>query len=189
MNSYPDSNNPRTLLKELENPQPLRQTVLRMLHLLDTLEERHRLCVLHLDICPGSILLTGSGESELLQLAPCPGTAEGRCPCRNGYVAPEAVSSIQSSEFATDLYSVAAVFFHCIMGRKLTLPEALQSRPPDGRNSPILAQAPEPVQTMAKQILRKGLSPLPERRYRSIGAMRSAFRELLSRIESSHIDI
>lgn len=171
----------RTLQEELLKPQTLEQTAMRMLRLLDALETRHRTCDLHLDICPKNILLTSREHEEKIILTGCTGR---KCPhCRSGYGAPEVIGG-QEPDFSSDLYSVAAVFFHCLMGRKLSLREALQPKAPDGRDSPLLKDAPAEVRRMVAKILRRGLNVLPEQRYRSIGPMRRAFQQLLESISS-----
>ena len=179
--SSPISGESRTLQEELLNPQTLAQAVIRMLRLLDALETRHRTCDLHLDICPKNILLTSGEQGEKIILTGCAGR---KCPhCRSGYGAPEVIGG-QEPDFSSDLYSVAAVFFHCLMGRKLSLREALQPKAPDGRDSPLLRDAPAEVRRMVGKILRRGLNVLPEQRYRSIGPMRRAFQQLLDSIPS-----
>lgn len=175
----------RSLQEVLKEPQTLRQSVLRMLSLLEELEQFHRIGNLHLDICPNNILLAGNGATEALILTQC--AIPGGCAlcCRGGYAAPELVNGqTDAADFSTDLYSVTAVFFHCLMGRKLTLREALLPKAPDGSDSPLLNDAPPAVRSIVRRILRKGLNVLPDKRYRSIGVLRRAFRELLETLDS-----
>lgn len=171
----------RTMLEALEHPCPLRQAVVWMLGLLEELEELHRLGSLHLDICPNNILLAKNGVSETVILSRCRILNTPTPCCRSGYAAPEVVNgNADSWDYSTDLYSVTAVFFHCIMGRKLTLREALLPKAPDGKDSPMLADVPPAARTIVRRILRKGLNVLPDRRYRSIGPMRRALKDLLN---------
>lgn len=183
--SYSPRGQCRTLLEAMSEPIPLRQTVTAMLQLLDELEAMHRMGNLHLDICPNNILLAASGDSETVILSRCR-IQSAPCPCRrSGYAAPEIVSgNTDAADFSTDLYSVTAVFFHCLMGRKLTLQEALQPKAPDGKDSPVLKDAPPAARAIVRRILRKGLNALPDKRYRSIGPLRRAMKELLEALPS-----
>ena len=55
--------------------------------------------------------------------------------------------------------------------------------PPDGRDSPLLADVPSTAREQVRKILRRGLCILPDRRYASCEAMRTDLRELLNRLE------
>lgn len=168
----------------------LRRIAQWMLGLLDALEAFHKSGYLHMDISPDNIMLVGNGDNRHIFLidynSACPVDMDDRdsMSVKDGYSAPEVeTKAISSIGFASDLYSVTAVFFHCLMGRKLTLEERLRAKAPDGSDSPLLKDAPQTVSSMAGQILRKGLNVLPKKRYQSIGQMRLAFRELTDRID------
>lgn len=168
----------------------LRQTAQRMICLLDALEAFHKSEYLHLDISPDNIMLVGQNQQERMFLidfnsARKAGSRDGSyLSCKAGYSAPEvSTGNLDTIGVASDLYSVGAVFFRCIMGRSLTLAEMLQSRAPDCHDSCLLKDAPQTVSAMVASILRKGLHTLPGRRYQSIGQMRQAFLELLERID------
>ena len=164
----------------LNSPMTLEDAALRTLRILDALEAHHRLCSLHLDICPKNIFLTGPDPNDPVVLAPCGHSCAPGHPCPKGYAAPELIrSSSDPADFSTDLYSVTAVFFHCLMGRRLALPEALQPKAPDAKQCPTLADVSAEVRRDVGKIFRKGLNVLPEKRYRSIGALRRALTELL----------
>lgn len=180
----------RSLLTELAEPdQPLRKHVQRMLGLLDALEAFHKSGYQHLDISPVNIMLTGSGDTEQMFLIDYNSARQlgdrggAYSSFKAGYSAPEVETDGSDEGFASDLYSVAAVFYRCLMGRPLTLRERLREKPPEGRESPCLKDQPQTVISMVGSILRRGLHPLPQRRYQSIGQMRRAFRELLDRID------
>lgn len=181
----------RTLQSALTAPeQELRVHVRRMRNLLEALEAFHKSGYLHLDISPDNVMLVGEGEQERIFLidynSACPLDDRERAvsSVKAGYSAPEVENGEQDSlGFATDLYSVTAIFFRCIMGRTLTLEEMLRAKAPDGADSPCLADAPQTVSSMVARILRKGLNILPGRRYQSTGQMRQDFEELLDRMD------
>lgn len=181
----------RSLQEELNHGTlSLRRTARLILGLLDALEPFHESGYLHLDISPDNIMLVGRGDQER-QFMIDYNTARrigdhtgGFISYKSGYFAPEVyIENIGAIGIPSDLYSVAAVFFRCIMGRKLTVHEMQQPEPPDAMDSPILKDVPQPVSAMVAAILKKGLHTLPRRRYQSIGKMRQAVQELLDRID------
>lgn len=181
----------RSLLTELKKASvPLRNTARRMIHLLNALEAFHKSGYLHLDISPDNIMLVGQGEQERLFLIDYNNAREigsqdrSHLSQKEGYSAPEiSTGNLRMVDVTSDLYSVAAVFYRCLMGRTLTLSEIVQKKAPDGHDSPVLQDVPRSVKHMVGAILRKGLDTRPHRRYQSIGQMRNAFRELIDRID------
>lgn len=181
----------RSLQEELRKGVPsLRSTAQRMIWLLDALEAFHESGYLHLDISPDNIMLLGEGNRERIFLIdynsaqPIGQQGSRYLSCKAGYSAPEVnTGNWHAIGVSSDLYSVAAVFYRCIMGRSLTLPEILQSRVPDGQDSPVLQKLPQTAACMVRTILRKGLHTLARKRYQNIEQMRQAFQELLDRID------
>ena len=181
----------RSLREELNREEAdLRCVTMRMIRLLDALEVFHKSGYLHLDISPDNIMLVGQEEKEHIFLidynsAREIGARNSRYLSRKeGYSPPEVTTGdMDILGFGSDLYSVAAVFFRCLMGRSLTLEETLRPKAPDGRDSLLLQNVPQTVRALAGRILEKGLATLPGKRYRSIGSMRQAFRELMDRID------
>ncbi|MBO7252337.1 MAG: hypothetical protein J6V25_06905 [Oscillospiraceae bacterium] len=184
----------RTLSCQLQEESSLREHVERMLLLLEAVESYHKTGILHLDIRPDTIMLCRAGAEEQILLTDCScihtigKTDVNYLTFRPGYMPPELeTASVAKAGFSSDLYAVAAIFFHCLMGRSLTLEELLLPKPPDGKGSPLLQNVPQPVANMAGKILKKGLHELPDKRYRSTGQMRQAFCELRNRIDRSGI--
>ena len=181
----------RSLKEELNRSAPqLRGTVHRMLALLDALEAFHESGYLHLDISPDNIMLTGQNEKESAFLIdynsvrPMGCRERGFLSSKPGFSAPELfLGNPGPISPATDLYSVAAVFYRCLMGKKLSPMDTLRKDPPDCAESPLLENAPQTVRSMVSEILGRGLKTLARERYQSIGEMRAAFRELLDRID------
>jgi len=185
----------RTLEEELarlEQEGELRRCVKVMISLLDALSAFHESGYLHLDISPDNVLLLGSGDRERTMLI------DYNSACRigsqdsaylsfkEGYSAPELYEEMNDNESiceASDLYSVAAVFYRLLMGRPMTLYEAVQKEPPDAAESPLLEDAPQTVVSCVGGILRRGLLTEAEERYQNIAQMRTDFLELLDRID------
>lgn len=181
----------RSLGTELNAPcESLRQVSVRMMHLLDALEVFHKSGYLHLDISPDNVMLVGQNERERIFLIDYNSTRKidsgstDWLSYRAGYSAPEvSTGNLRALSFASDLYSVAAVFFRCLMGRSLSLSDTLKSKAPEARESVLLKDMPQTVSAMVSQILKKGLHTVPKLRYQSIGQMRQAFQELIDRID------
>lgn len=184
-------NGGRSLQAELDTPgQILRRQAQRMLGLLDALEAFHNSGYLHLDISPDNIMLVGQEGRERIFLIDYNSVRavnagdDAYLSHKAGYSPPEIETNAgYDIGFSSDLYSVAAVFFRCLMGRTLTLEEKLQPRAPDGADSQYLQNAPQTVRDLVGRILKKGLHILPRKRYQSTRQMRQVFLELIDRID------
>lgn len=181
----------RSLQAELNKAgADLRRTARRMIGLLDALEAFHKSGYLHLDISPDNVMLVGQEDREQLFLIDYNSARRldseniNDLRCKAGYSSPEAnTGNAAAIGFPSDLYSVAAVFYRCLMGRALSLEETLRPVPPDGRDSLLLQDRPQTVRSMTAEILKRGLHTLSSRRYQTIGQMRHAFQELIDRID------
>lgn len=167
----------------------LRRLTMRMLGLLNALEAFHESGFLHLDVSPDNILIIGQESRERIMLIDynsvydlqsSPDTRSYHS-IKPGYSAPELRTGKRPSA-ASDLYSVAAVFYRCLSGAALTPFQMNRPAPPDTSSCPCLESLPDTVFVMVRHILRQGLHVLPGKRYSSVAAMREAFQELLDRI-------
>ncbi len=175
-------------------PAPgLRQAALWCIRLLDSLNLFHSQGLLHLDISPDNVLLTGEGEQERVMLidynsvhslAEIRGGEPFCLSAKEGYTAPEVLTGmVRDISFRTDLFSAAAVFHTALTGRPPSAFELNRKQPPDARDSVLLRDAPSTVQEQARKILRRGLCALPEKRYDSCASMKKDLEELLNRME------
>ena len=181
----------RSLQEELNSKNSsLRVTARRMILLLDALEAFHGSGYLHLDISPSNVMLVGKENRENIFLidynSARPLCAQGQfyLSCKKGYSAPELVIRNQRLlGYETDLYSVAAVFYRCVMGKK---PSNLELSNLDAAfaANPLLKDHHQTVLSMVREIMQKGLKDLREMRYRNISEMRQAFQELIDRIDN-----
>ncbi len=191
----------RSLDKELAMPgaekTPLTVHIRRMAGVLNVLEAFHESGYLHLDISPDNILLIGDGKKERLSLIDYNSVhtleeiKSGNSfyySAKEGYTAPEIrMGRIPYIGFATDIYSLTAVFYRCITGRALTVLQMTRQTVPDLSDAKCLQGMPDTVISMLRHILRRGLAPSSSRRYRNGSAMRQDLEELQDRIEGKGI--
>ncbi len=180
-----------------EQPGPahsLRKCANRMLAILDALEAFHKNGLAHLDIAPDNILLLGKGNRErslLIDYNSCMALGDiaeqeesGIFSVKMGYTAPEIRSArIRDIGFASDMYSVTAVFYRLLSGTVLTNFQMIRPGPPDVSECPCVRKETDTVKIWVREILRRGLQTLPERRYQNTGQMRRDLEELIDRID------
>ena len=170
-----------------------------VLMILDALEYIHALNYLHLDIAPDNILVPEyiSGFERLVHIHlidynsalsySCGSDAvivpEGWISsCKKGYSAPELYDPDTYDNdvcFATDLYSVAAIFFELIVGKR---PEETTrgsySTWKLTNESGKLEGASNRLVDAVNSFLLKGISITPECRFPNVGAMRDAINSI-----------
>ena len=164
---------------------------------LQVLRAFHETKYLHLDISPDNILLIGSGDRERVTLidynsvhtfSEIRSDSSAFLSMKDGYTAPE-VRMGQRSYIGpqSDLFSMTAVFWHCIAGRKLSDLEQIGSVFPDPSGLPGWENLPASARSMLRIILRKGLSPSPRKRYGSVAEILKDLGELEDRINGRGI--
>ena len=172
------------------------ELLLRAVHIvrgaLQVLSSFHETGYLHLDISPDNILLIGKGERERVTLIDfnsvftreeAAGSPYIALSMKEGYTAPEVkLGQLSFIGPHTDLFSMTAVFWHFISGKRLTELEQIGSALPDTESLPWRSGLSGPVLSMLRRILRKGLSPSPGRRYRNAARMLEDLSELEDRI-------
>lgn len=182
------------LKKEGENLTLERAAQLTMM-ILDSLESLHRDGIVHLDISPDNILVlptyallidynsVWSRESD---------PSEFTFSEKDGYVSPEVrLRDISNIGPASDLYSVCAVFFRMLTGRRMNAKESGGSglKAALREDLPVFRNVPRTAQLKAVQILTKGLHLLSRKRYQSTDCLRADLEELLLRIEKKGITV
>ena len=176
-----------------EPARSLRQCASRMLCILDALEVFHKNALAHLDIAPDNIIMIGSGKREralLIDYNSCmvvgraKDAAAGTFSIKQGYTAPEIRSGrMKDISFASDMYSVTAVFYRLLSGTPLTSFQMIRADPPDVSGCPCMRDEADTVRVWVREILRRGLQTLPFRRYRGTAEMRRDLEELVDRID------
>ena len=171
----------------------LRKIVKLMCDIIDAVDIFHSAGYLHLDISPDNILIIGNDDSARVSLIDYNSVHRLDevklglalyCSIKEGYTAPEVRSGkLSTVSEASDIYSVAAVFYWLLTGKTITLFQSLRRKPPNVRGCPLLADAPDTVVSQIEHILYYGLSASPEHRYKNCESIKNDFEELLSRID------
>ncbi len=186
----------RTLDAELSRQKEastLRRIVQRCVGVLDSLKAFHQMDFLHLDISPDNVILLNRGRRERVELIDYNSVirlcdlAEGtpiHLSRKQGYASPE----VRKGDLGkigpwTDLYSVAALFYFCLMETPLTRMQLSGIAPVSVQTSRFLSGVPATVTAQVQKILAKGLAASVKRRYQSITEMLEEFQELLNRID------
>jgi serine/threonine protein kinase len=147
---------------------------------LAALEEAHRRGLVHRDVKPGNVMLTGAGEVKVMDFGIARSaeaetlTGSGTVVGSASYLSPEQVRG-QTADLRSDLYSLGCVLY-----------EALSGRPPFAGSSPMsvahrhvseepvplgdLVAIPSPLEAVVMRALEKD----PGVRYGSAGEMRAA---------------
>lgn len=186
--------NLKQLLVEEKKAYSLKESVEMMQHILAALEAFHQHELLHLDISPDNILLLPkqvlfidyNSVWDRRNVRP----EEFVFSEKQGYSAPEIrMRNFGDIDYATDIYSACAVFFHLLMRRPMGEEEAAGTglRRCLAGNVQIFEDVPRTAAAKAVQILLKGLHPLSRKRYPCIAAMQEDLRELKNRIDRKGI--
>ncbi len=186
----------RTLEKCLDaqgKPGELRQLARWCMGILESLELFHGAGFLHLDISPDNVLLLSQGSRErielidfnsVVRLRDLSANVPLRLSLKQGFAASE-VRRQDPSQIGTwtDLYSVAAVFYRCLMGKPLSRMQLSGLSSVQAGLSPCLERAPATVKSQVQHILSKGLASSQKARFQTAEEMRTEFQELLDRID------
>lgn len=182
------------LLEEEHAFTRLREAAQAVIWILEALKCFHQEGILHLDISPDNILMLK--KQALLIDYNSTWQMHGSKPEdflfseKEGYTAPEIrLRRIAGIGPASDLFSVCAVFFRMLAGRRLT-DEDLTGRGPGhcfSEDLPIFQGEPLPAVWKAAQIVTRGLHLLPRKRYQSADALLEEFQELIRRIDGRGI--
>jgi serine/threonine protein kinase len=188
-----------SLRDRIERTGPLEpKLALRIAHdVADALANAHARGVVHRDIKPGNILLAAGDHAWVADfgIARALSPSEGEAITTSGvflgtplYMSPEQSSSAQEIDGRTDQYSLGCVLY-----------EMLTGKPPfPGRGAVLLSakirglpRAPGLLESVVSDdvaaIVRKTLSPAPEKRYESAAAFATALAEVVDTGRSTHL--
>jgi serine/threonine protein kinase len=197
---YVEGRNLREVIRH-EGALSLRRSVRIARQVASALAAAHELGIVHRDIKPDNILLTGKGDAETAKVLDF-GIAKmkesavgdsGAVATRTGmvvgtpqYISPEQAMGRRGSDLdgRADLYSLGVVLYEMVTGR---LPfesdtamgiilHHLQTPPPSPRDVRPDLGIPEPL----SDVLLRALEKLPEKRFASAAAMSVALDELLA---------
>src|ERR1700682_1515115 len=177
-----------TLAKRLEKgPLPLEQALKYGMQIADALDKAHRTGVVHRDLKPGNIMLTGSGATLLdfgvAKAAPplaagetltaaaartTPVTQQGTIVGTFQYMSPEQVEG-KEVDARSDIFSLGSVLYEMVTGR-----QAFPGKSQLSVASAILEKDPEPISTLQPltppaldRTIRVCLAKDPEERWQS----------------------
>ena len=166
----------------------LRRTAELLIMVLDALESFHSAGILHLDIRPDNILMFPS-YALLIDCSSVwtesSNAGEFIFSDKSGYVSPEVrLKEVSNIGTASDLYSVNAIFFRMITGRRLMREETAGAwKKALSQSLPVFEDAPPSAVRKAMQILQRGLHVLSRKRYRSTAQMKEDLEELILRFD------
>ena len=191
---YVPGTDAKRLLVESGGPLPADQAVAIVCQLLEALEYAHGRRFVHRDIKPANLLITRSGDREVVKLADfglarvyqasrLSGlTMTGEIAGTPAFIAPEQITHYREALPATDLYAVGATLYNLLTDRYV------YDFPPgraEAKYLMILQNEPVPIQARRPDIprnlaavIRRALAREPKDRFPDASAMRSQLRSI-----------
>ena len=169
---------------------------LRILGLIaSALDAAHAAHLVHRDVKPQNVLLTGAGHPYLADFGVTKGSREvdltlsGDFVGSLSYVAPEQIQG-ENVTSASDVYALAAVLFHCLAGTQpydretdAALIHAHLSAPP-----PKITEIRNDLPAALDQVFLRGMAKEPASRFPSATALVEACREPLEALGTDALD-
>jgi serine/threonine protein kinase len=181
---------PGSTLKDLvdrRGPLPAEEAVLRILDVIEGLQEAHQLGVVHRDVKPSNCFVDADGRVKVGDFGLSKSLLSSSQLTRTGaflgtplYASPEQIRC-ELLDQQTDVYSVAATLYFLLTGRA-----PFESRDAAATMARIVADPPPPVRTHRPDVPRaleyvvlRGLERQRERRWRSLADLRAALLPLV----------
>lgn len=168
----------------------LKEAAVTVKEITEALQLFHQKKLLNLDVSPDNILLMPNQAMLIdynsvwninsLQWQEFPFSI------KEGYSAPEMrMKNLDDIGYATDLYSVCAVFFYILLGRPLKETEIIGNGLVKSLFSglPVFSDVPKSAVLKTMQILTKGLHSLSRKRYQTCEQLLEELNELIDRID------
>jgi serine/threonine-protein kinase len=155
----------------LRGPLPLEQALRTAMQIAGALEAAHSKGILHRDLKPGNIVVTGSGAKLLdFGLAKITGDADAtQTMVVSGtplYMSPEQADG-KPLDHRSDIFSFGAVLYEVLCGRR-----AFDSV------AAVLRDDPAPLDSPAAPVVNKCLAKQPDARYQAMAEVRAALIDL-----------
>lgn len=151
---------------------PWRDAVALLVDVLRGVEAIHASGIVHRDVKPSNILLTGEGVAKVADFGIAVPTTSGKTVVEGSttfagtlsYVAPEVRAGFFQGDRRSDVYSCAAVLHECLHGA------------PPGRSAVLVANDVPPA---LSAVLARGLAQSPDERYATARALAEELDRLL----------
>ena len=174
---------------------PFKLSVSITCQLLDALECAHTVGVIHRDIKPGNILLTGDEDNPEVHLidfgiaSMTEGPETDRLSTKMGsirgtpsYMAPELFTGFASASAASDLYAAGLVLLECLTGQVaingVTMMEIAFKQTHQELVIPVF------IPKCLAKVIQKSCAKIPDMRYASAREMSDALKEVLPEAEA-----
>jgi serine/threonine-protein kinase len=176
--------------RPLRGPLRVEDAVKLALQIAAALEEAHGRGILHRDLKPGNILVTGKGAAKLLDFglaklmtdsdADATKTAEGTVLGTTAYMAPEQAKGLPLDE-RSDIFSFGAVLYEMLSGHRAFCGDSTAQV-----LSAVLRDDPPPLHAPVElqRVVGKCLAKQPLDRFSSVGELRVALEKIA---EGAHI--
>ena len=157
-----------------------------ILLILDALEPLHNKNYLHLDISPDNIHFSDLKIARLIDFNSAhradDSSKRPKLSFKEGYSAIELMRQVSyppGVSFATDLFSVAAIFFEILIGRPQGSDDRIRGIQHVNSATGYLAGASELLVNKTNDFLTKGIAHTQRLRFQSFGEMRKSIQELI----------
>ncbi|MEW6431179.1 MAG: serine/threonine-protein kinase [Myxococcota bacterium] len=175
-----------------EAPLPPEAVAVLGLQLSSALEHAHFHRVVHRDIKPGNIMLSTWGDAKLMDFGIVQTeeldrlTKTGMAVGTPAYMSPEQVTGAQV-DARSDLYSLGVVLYEALAGTRPFTganPGEVFAKVTTGRKTPLKKAAPKAPAAL-RDVIEKAMALEVEDRFPDATALRRAFEQLLSGLDSS----
>jgi len=167
-------------------PLPIQEAVRTVLQIADGLERAHESGIVHRDIKPGNILLTGRGDVKIVDFGLAKLAAQSRA-SRTGptagtaaYMSPEQIMGSEA-DARSDLFSLGVLSYEAITGKRPFIGEhepalfySIVNAEP-ARPTTIRPDIPEELERIMLRLLEKD----PKKRYQSATDVRADLKQFL----------
>lgn len=175
----------KTYIKNQGGRVHWREAVRFLIPVMEALEAVHREGIIHRDVTPDNIYITGDGRVKLLDFGAARYSLGNKSHSldvvlKAGYAPKEQYTRKGKQGPYTDVYSVAACFYASITGY---LPPESVERMEEDDLIPITTRGSDLCPAALEDVILKGLEVQPADRYQTMGEFLSAMKQALARCD------